>query len=632
MMSNFQHKINALNGFNLLPNKPYQMKNVIKIAFLVILVLGASACVRKNNLQMLDQNQTTTEQIENKKLVIYQALVRYFGNQNTTNKFYGALEENGSGKFNDINETALKELKKLGVNYVWYTGVIEHATMTDYTQQGIKADDPDIVKGRAGSPYAIKDYYDVDPDLAVDVKNRMAEYEALIKRTHAEGLKVLMDFIPNHVARTYYSDAKPNNVIDLGANDDTSKSFGANNDFYYIPDQHFSVPAGYNPGGDAYKNALKDGKFDEFPAKATGNNVFNAAPKLDDWFETIKLNYGVDYQNNNTKHFVPQPPVWKKMRDILAFWASKGVDGFRCDVAEMVPVEFWHWVITDLKKKYPDLLFIGEAYDRNEYHNFLVNGKFDFLYDKVGLYDGLKRLMMNEGNATVNDISFVWQKESRGFSQHMLRFLENHDETRIASKAFAGNPWYAVPGMVVTATLSSGPVMIYNGQEVGEPANATEGFSGEDGRSTIFDYWGVPNHQKWMNGGAFDGGKLNEDQKNLRSFYHKLLNLVTTNEAISSGKFYELLQANQHSEGFNGRVYAYLRYTENKQVLILANFNRNDAKLTVKLPKDVLDAFNIEGKSITFTDLLTATQFKTENINNGLILNMPSTSAVILEF
>ncbi|RZL52696.1 MAG: alpha-amylase, partial [Pedobacter sp.] len=152
---------------------------------------------------MLDQNQTTTEQIENRKLVIYQAFVRHFGNKNTTNKFYGSIEENGSGKFNDINEKALKELKNLGVNYIWYTGVIEHATMTDYTQYGIKADDPDIVKGRAGSPYAIKDYYDVDPDLAVDVKNRMAEYESLIKRTHGEGLKVLMDFIPNHVARTY---------------------------------------------------------------------------------------------------------------------------------------------------------------------------------------------------------------------------------------------------------------------------------------------------------------------------------------------------------------------------------------------------------------------------------------------
>ena len=581
---------------------------------------------------MLDPHQTSPEKIENRKIVIYQTLVRYFGNQNTTNKFYGSMAENGVGKFNDINEKALKELKKLGVNYVWYTGVIEHATMSDYSKQGISNDDPDIVKGKAGSPYAIKDYYDVDPDLAVDVANRMGEYEGLIKRTHDQGLKVLMDFIPNHVARTYHSDAKPANVIDLGANDDKSKSFDINNDFYYIPNQRFVVPSGYQPGGAGYENPLKDGQFNEFPAKATGNNVFSASPKLDDWFETIKLNYGVDVQQNNAKHFVPHPPVWKKMRDILAFWAAKGVDGFRCDVAEMVPVEFWNWAISDLKKKYPDLLFIGEAYDRNEYKNFLVNGKFDYLYDKVGLYDGLKRLMMNDEKATVNDITFVWQQESKGFSQHMLRFLENHDETRIASKAFAGNPWYAVPGMVVTATLSSGPVMVYNGQEVGEPANGAEGFGGDDGRSTIFDYWGLPQHQKWMNNGLFDGGKLNAEEKNLRQFYSKLLNLAKQNEAISKGGFYELLQANKNSTGFNNKVYAYLRYTENKQVLVVANFNRNENQLLLKLPKDVLDAFHLNGKSVSFKDLLSDVKFATTNIDNGLQLKMPATSAVILEF
>lgn len=581
---------------------------------------------------MLDQNQTTAEQIENRKLVIYQAFVRHFGNKNTTNKFYGSIQENGSGKFNDFSEIALSELKKLGVNYVWYTGVIEHATMTDYSQYGIKSDDPDIVKGRAGSPYAIKDYYDVDPDLAVDVNKRMEEYEALIKRTHGQGLKVLMDFIPNHVARTYHSDQKPSNVIDLGANDDTTKSFSPTNDFYYIPNQNFVVPKGYNPGGDEFKSPLKDGKFDEYPAKATGNNVFNHAPSIDDWFETIKLNYGLDIQHNNTKNFVPQPPVWRKMRDILAFWASKGVDGFRCDMVEMVPVEFWSWVIADLRKKYPDLIFIGEAYDRNEYKNFLVNGKFDYLYDKVGLYDGIKRLMMNEANGTVKDISFVWQKESNGFSQHMLRFLENHDETRIASKDFAQNPWYGVPGMVVTATLSSGPVMIYNGQEVGEPAQGAEGFGGDDGRSSIFDYWSLPKHQKWMNDGAFDGGKLNEEEKRLRQFYSKLLNLVNQNEAIAKGSFYELLNANQGSTGFNDRVYAYVRYTANKRVLVLANFNRNETNLSVKFPKDVLEAFNLEAKAITFTDLLSDTKFNTTNMNEGLNIKMPSTSAVILEF
>lgn len=608
------------------------MKKSLKTTLVLAVISGLTASAQKNNLQMLDQNQTTTEKIENKKFVIYQAFVRHFGNKNTTNKFYGSIEENGSGKFNDFSDKALQEIKKLGANYIWYTGVVEHATMTDYSKFGIKNDDPDVVKGRAGSPYAIKDYYDVDPDLAVDVKNRMKEYGDLVSRTHGQGLKVLMDFVPNHVARTYHSDVKPVNVIDLGANDDVIKAFDVNNDFYYIPNQNFKVPAGYNPGGDGFSNVLKDGKFDEKPAKATGNNVFKAAPSLDDWFETIKLNYGFDVLNNNAKHFMPHPPLWAKMRDILAFWASKGVDGFRCDMAEMVPIEFWNWVITDLKKKYPDLIFIGEAYDKNEYKNFIANGKFDFLYDKVGLYDGIKRLIRNEEKATVADINYVWQKESNGFSQHMLRFLENHDETRIASKDFAGNPWFAVPGMVVTATLSTGPVMIYSGQEVGEPASGTEGFGGDDSRTTLFDYWGVPQHQKWMNGGSFDGGKLNESEKNLRKFYSKLLNETVTNEAINSGSFYELTQANKSSKGFNNKVYAFLRYTENKRVLILANFNRSESKLDVKLPKDVLEAFHIESKALTFTDLLSDTKFKAENINNGLAITLPSTSAVMLEF
>ncbi|SFG92289.1 alpha-amylase family glycosyl hydrolase [Pedobacter insulae] len=596
------------------------------------MVTSLLACMSENKIQMLDPNQRLNEKTEDKKIIIYQALVRYFGNKNTTNTYYGSINENGSGKFNDIDEKALTALKNFGVDYIWYTGVIEHATMTDYSEFGIKLDDPDVVKGKAGSPYAIKDYYDVDPDLAVEVNNRMAEYEALLNRTHAAGIKVLMDFIPNHVARTYHSDVKPDGVENFGANDDPRKSFDPNNDFYYIPNEKFVVPTGYIPGGEHYQHPLKDGKFNEYPAKATGNNVFKSDPSLDDWFETIKLNYGVDIQKNNTKHFLPQPPVWKKMRDILGFWASKGIDGFRCDVAEMVPVEFWNWVITDLKKQYPNLIFIGEAYDRNEYKNFLVNGKFDFLYDKVGLYDGLKRLIMADKKATVKDISFVWRKESNGFSQHMLRFLENHDETRIASKAFAGNPLYAVPGMVITATLASGPVMIYNGQEVGEAGLGIEGFGGDDGRSTIFDYWGMPKHQLWMNNGAFDGGKLDEDDQKLRNFYAKLIAIAKKHEAISRGDFYELLAANQSSQGFNDKVYAYLRYTPTKQVLILTNFNRKAVKLKVRLPDDVLTAFNINNKAITFKDLLTGTILKTENINNGLAINMPATSAVILEF
>ncbi|MEJ5992786.1 alpha-amylase family glycosyl hydrolase [Pedobacter sp. Du54] len=545
---------------------------------------------------------------KNHKIIIYQMFVRYFGNRNTTNTYNGSIEENGSGKFNDINERALTALKELGIDYIWYTGVIEHATTTDYTAFGIKNDNPGIIKGRAGSPFAIKDYYDVAPDLAMDVNKRMAEYEALIKRTHALGMKVLMDFVPNHVARSYYSDVKSPTIKNFGENDDVNCRFDPKNDFYYIPNEKFIAPIG---------------DFDEFPAKATGNNVFSATPSINDWFETIKLNYGVDMQNK-TKNFFPQPPVWKKMRDILAFWAAKGVNGFRCDMAEFVPVEFWNWVITDLKKKYPHLIFIGEAYERKGYRNFIFNGKFSYLYDKVGLYDSLKRLIRADQHADVNEITYVWKHESNGFSDHMLRFLENHDETRIASKDFAGNPWYAVPGMVITATLAGGPVMIFNGQEVGEPALGSEGFSGDDGRTTIFDYWGMPQHQKWMNNGAFDGGQLSEEDKNLRAFYAKLLNIAKTNEAISHGDFHEIL-AGQN-------VYAFVRYTSEKRVLIISNFNRSAISLTLKFPTPILIKLNINKNTISFTDLLTETVLVAKDINEGLNINMPASGAGIFEF
>jgi len=474
------------------------MKNDLLTAGLLALIsltLPFAAVAQTPAPLPLSDSNTTAEVPQDNKLVIYQLLPRLFGNKVALNKPYGTILENGCGKFNDINDRALDEMKKLGVSHVWYTGVIEHATMTGYPTAGMLPDDADVVKGRAGSPYAIKDYYDVDPDLAVNVKTRLAEYEALIQRTHAHGLKVLMDFIPNHVARSYRSDAKPAGVVDLGASDDKTVAFAPNNNFYYLPGQKFVPPAGYNPLG-AAKAPGEDGKFVENPAKATGNDVFAAQPKLDDWFETTKLNYGVDYQHGRQPHFTPVPDTWVKMRDILVYWAGKGVDGFRCDVAEMVPVEFWAYVIPEVKKARPGIVFIAEAYNPKEYRTYLTKGKFDFLYDKVGLYDGLRKLMRQEG--TTDDITRVWREESNGFGAHMVRFLENHDEQRIASRDFATNPLRAVPAMTVAATLGSGPVMLYMGQEVGEPAHGVAGFNTGDGRTTIFDYWGVPEHQKWL--------------------------------------------------------------------------------------------------------------------------------------
>ncbi|MFM7852153.1 MAG: alpha-amylase family protein, partial [Flammeovirgaceae bacterium] len=395
------------------------------------------------------------------KMVVYQMMTRLFANTDTTNKFYGSIEENGVGKMNNINEAALKGIKGLGVTHVWYTGIIEHALLTNYTQQNIALDNAEVVKGRAGSPYAIKDYYDVNPDLAVSVSNRIKEFEELVVRTHAQGMKVIIDFVPNHVARAYKSDAKPADVKDLGEADDNTVSFKPNNNFYYLPGQTFVVPARpHQPEAPQSQN-----KFIETPAKVTGNNQFTATPNLGDWFETVKLNYGIDYQNGEKKHFDPIPNTWEKMRDILIYWANKKVDGFRCDMAEMVPVEFWQWVIPQVKKVNPEVVFVAEIYNPAQYRNYLDKGQFDFLYDKVQLYDTL-RLLVNQ-KAHTHGIAEI-QESLKGINANMLHFLENHDEQRIASPFFAGDAWKAVPAMVVSACIDQGPIMIYFGQEVGE--------------------------------------------------------------------------------------------------------------------------------------------------------------------
>lgn len=511
---------------------------------------------------------------EPRKMVVYQMMTRLFGNKTTLNKPYGTLAENGVGKFNDINGAALRSLKEMGITHVWYTGVIEHAVLTDYSNFGIALDDADVVKGRAGSPYAIKDYYDVNPDLAGNVPERMKEFEQLVERTHTNGLKVLIDFVPNHVARAYKSDVKPPGVKDLGETDNNTVKFSVNNNFYYLPGESFIVPKDFKPIPADSVYPAADGKFSETPAKVTGNNQFTASPGVNEWFETVKLNYGVDVQNNNKTYFDPVPDTWSKMRDILVFWANKKVDGFRCDMAEMVPVEFWNWAIPQVKAVNPEVVFIAEIYNPTQYKNYLQTGKFDYLYDKVQLYDTLRELINNQRSA--NDIDVI-QKSLEGINANMLHFLENHDEQRIASPDFAGNAWKILPAMVVSATLDQGPVMIYFGQEVGEPGAGAEGFSGNDGRTTHFDYWGVPEHQKWMNGGAFDGGLLSEEQKKLRQFYSSLLNIAQKNPAIVAGSYKTISQSND--------VHAFMRVSGDERLIIVSNFDKKPAKLKLTLPE-----------------------------------------------
>jgi glycosidase len=556
-----------------------------RFTFIFVLLLVAGCQQRKEEIPPMPVTQPSSG-----KVIVYQLLVRLFGNKETTNKPYGTLQENGVGKFSDINDRALVSLRELGITHVWYTGIIEHAVLTDYTSYGIPLDDADVVKGRAGSPYSIKDYYDVNPDLADDVRNRMQEFEQLVERTHRNDLKVIIDFVPNHVARGYRSDKKPEGVRDLGEDDDRSVRFKATNNFYYLPGQSFVVPQDYDPLGEGNEFPTKDGKFEETPARVTGNDQFTASPGVNDWFETIKLNYGVDIENGRQTFFDPVPDTWVKMRDILVFWANKKVDGFRCDMAEMVPVEFWSWAIPQVKAVNPEIIFIAEIYNPSQYKNYINTGRFDYLYDKVQLYDTL-RLLVN-GRSSTEDIAQI-QESLTGLNANMLHFLENHDEQRIVSQFFAGNAEKALSAMVVSATIDKGPVMIYFGQEVGEPGAGDAGFSGDDGRTTHFDYWGVPEHQKWMNGGEFDGGLLNEEQKELRQFYSSLLNLAGKNPAIVSGDYYDLTRENIRLKNFGDDIVAFIRAYEEEKLLIVAGFNSRAKTIRVTIPTTIAEKLGL---------------------------------------
>ena len=554
------------------------------------------------------------------KFVIYQVLPRLFGNFNSTNKHKGTKEENGCGKFNSFTVKALSEIKSLGITHIWYTGIIEHATQTDYSAYGIATDFPSIVKGIAGSAYAIKDYYDVDPDLAENVENRMTEFEELVERTHKAKLKVIIDFVPNHVARQYHSDAKPKGVIDLGENDHSNWAFSPLNNFYYLPDQAFNPK--FNVQG-----------YKEFPAKATGNDHFTASPSQNDWYETVKLNYGVNYMEGLQKQFDPIPDTWFKMRDILLFWASKNIDGFRCDMAEMVPVEFWGWAVTQVKAQYPEIIFIGEVYQPTEYRNYICNGKFDYLYDKVGMYDMLRNVTSR--NFPVREITNTWQSLG-GIENQMLNFLENHDEQRIGSGFFSGNGMYAQPAMIVAATLTNAPVLIYSGQELGEQGMDSEGFSGLDGRTSIFDYWGVKSIQNWTKEGKFDEAKLLPEQKELRTFYKNLLNITLNEKAITQGLMYDLEFANFDNPKFNTHEqYAYFRKYNDELLLFVLNFDDKYLDTEVKFPFEVFQYLKlIEGQNYKVTNLLDKNEkfpLLTLSSQSSFISYMPPWKGLILK-
>ena len=582
------------------------------------------------------EDMQKNEDVAMGKPVVYQVFTRLFGNQATTNKPWGTIEENGVGKFNDFTDEALVGISELGTTHVWYTGVPHHAVIRDYTEYGISNDDPDVVKGRAGSPYAVKDYYNVNPDLAVDPARRLEEFEALIERTHRNGMKVIIDIVPNHVARGYESLSRPDGIEDFGANDDTSVEWARDNNFYYVVGQDFSVPespVGYQPlGGEAH--ALSDSQFEESPAKWTGNGARAAQPDFNDWFETVKVNYGVRPDGSHAFDELPAeardwstsehaafwadkeiPDSWDKFRDIALYWTAKGVDGFRYDMAEMVPVEFWSYLNSSIKEVNPNAFLLAEVYDPDLYRDYIRLGRMDYLYDKVGLYDTLKPIMQERQGT---DAIVPVHAQVLDIEEHLLHFLENHDEQRIASADFAGDADKARPAMVVSALLSRSPTMLYFAQDVGEAGNGEAGF-GDPTRTTIFDYWGVPSHQRWMNGGAFDGGRLSAEERNLRDFYSRLLRLSAANPALN-GDYAEIHSSNREQDNdYDGRLFSFVRWRGDEKLIVVSNFDATKSyELLMTLPDQIVSEWQLENGRYNLDEQLYGSAVSELVINAGI--------------
>lgn len=515
------------------------------------------------------------------KIIIYQIFTRLFGNRNNTNNINGSIIENGCGKFKYLDKTYLRDISSLNVTHIWLTGVIRHATTTCYSNYGIPDSCPSIVKGKAGSPYAISDYYDVDPDLADDVTNRIEEFDELVRRIHAIGMKVIIDFVPNHVARQYHSIMKPEGVLDLGEGDDTSKGFSPSNNFYYCVGQEFAP-------------SFDKGSYEEFPARATGNDKFDPCPSADDWYETIKLNYGVDYcdAGGRSEHFDPIPDTWIKMRDILMYWVDHDIDGVRCDMAEMVPHQFWSWVTAQVKEKHPGFLFIGEVYNPSLYRTYIASG-FDYLYDKVGMYDCLRDVIC--GNRSASEITAQWQSTD-DINEHMLYFLENHDEQRIASRFFAGDASKAYPAVITSLFMRNNPFMLYFGQEYGEPGMEIEGFSRCDGRTSIFDYWNADTFYK----GTVRPKNFPRQVMAIHRFYKQLFSIARNSDAVANGVFFDLMYANIDNESFNeDNVYAFIRKSSSQLLLVVSNFGNEDICVNVIIPAHAFDFLGIaEGQYV----------------------------------
>ena len=509
------------------------------------------------------------------KVIIYQMLPRLWGNIGGENIKNGTLKDNGCGKFSSIDTISLEYLRSLGVSHVWSTGIIRHATAED--SDGCTPSSADWVKGRAGSPYSITDYYDVNPYLADEPENRMEEFHKLVERTHAAGLKVIIDFVPNHVARDYGRFAAahpaPTGMAALGESDDKSVHWKDSNDFFYYPGIPLALP-------------IQNQTYMEMPAMASGNS-YTSSPGVNDWYDTIKLNYC----DSHTE-------TWEKMYDIVNFWAGQGVDGFRCDMVELVPQAFFKWLISRIKKGRPNLLFVAEVDQKTLYSKYIREIGFDLLYDKSGIYDTLRTIVeknAKDSGVPVEDWQsakrITWNWQSLGDLQpYMLNFLENHDEQRFASDFFGCDARNSYAALYTSLYMNNAPFMLYAGEEVGELGMDNEGFSGRDGRTSIFDWWApssLTRLYKYIHG---EKKALTPEEETMLDTYRKALKFAAEDNAVSKGTFYDLCYCNYASDGFNpDRHFAFLRDFEDETLLIVCNFSKNDADMKISIPEH---AFN----------------------------------------
>lgn len=532
-------------------------------------------------------------------MIIYQILPRLWGNTVEDPVSGASLARNGCGKFSSIDTETLEHIKGLGVSHIWYTGIIRHATPE--TAGGCESSGSQWTKGSAGSPYAINDYYDVNPYLANNPSERLAEFKSLVRRTHDAGMKVLIDFVPNHVARDYgaFSSRKP----DFGADDDCSVHWKPENDFYYYPDEELKLP--------------KDGDYYECPAKASGN-VFSSRPCINDWYETVRLNY-CDFHT----------ATWDKMLNVLLFWCGLGVDGFRCDMVELVPMEFLSWAIREVKAKYPQVIFIGEVYRKEGYWQFIHEGGFDYLYDKSGLYDALAAIVRkNVGDdggvpselwQSTKLITWNWQRLG-DLQPYMLNFLENHDEQRFASDFFGKDARNSFAALYVSLFFNTCPFMLYFGEEIGERGMDAEGLSDLNGRTSIFDWWSVASFRRLWDCIHGDPNALKEDEEHVLKRYRDALLFAATDKAIAKGTTYDLCYCNLSSDGFNqDKHFVFLRHYGDETLLIACNFSAVPADVSINVPSD---AFRLLGMT------------KTAELNSSepVKVHIPAFDGVILKF